>query len=237
MTTKIKKQIWSLFFRESNPKKYIIFLKKHGQPSLPKGQDEIEYHLHHIIPKNWFFENRVFLSFMNDAFNVIYLSRSHHALAHQLLFDLVKDSCDKGAFYLLENLNNQKALKQYPIAGAKATHKLLREQKKNFWNSTHQKQNAKKSLEKPDALLTRSLSGKKGGYSRNKNRIINSTIKILFLFENVPFLCIFNCQTGGDIVRILNSAKPSKMKRISPLVTGKRKTAYDWSCVILNETK
>lgn len=235
MTHQDKQTIWFLFFKNVNFNEYDRFLQLNEKKAKPI-EKFVEYHLHHIIPKYWFFENPSYLTFLNKQCHIIYLSRSDHAVAHLLLYKLLNDTRDLSAFYMLR-FNKTEALKQYRIAGAKATHLLLKNKNLNFWNSETQKSNAKKSLAKIDALLTRSLGGKKGGYQRNKNRLITKTTKILFLFEYKPFLCIFNCQTGGDVLKILNKAKPSNMKRISPLLNGKRKKAYGWSCVILIENK
>jgi len=54
-------------------------------------------------------------------------------------------------------------------------------------------------MAKSDALIVRSQGGKKGGYNRNKNRVIKKSDKVLFLFNQKPLVCIFNCQTGEDV--------------------------------------
>ena len=206
MTNKTQLTIRSIFFGIICPKEYFDFLQKNGKKK--KNEVSGESHLHHIIPKYWFFENSTYLPFMNTEFNLIYLSRDDHAFAHFLLYKLAKDNRDLSAFYML-CFNKHEALKHYRIAGAKAAHLLLKKRNQSFWNSEIQKNNAKKSLSKINARVTRSLGGNKGRYQRNKNRIITKTTKLLFLFESQPFLCIFNCQTGGDIVSILNQAKLS----------------------------
>lgn len=58
-------------------------------------------------------------------------------------------------------------------------------------------------MAKKDALLTRSKGGQKGGYERNKNRVISNDSKLLFFFNDIPFVCIFGCYTGGDVLRVL----------------------------------
>lgn len=94
--------------------------------------------------------------------------------------------------------------------------------------------NAAKSMARTDSHLIRSLSGKQGGYNRNINRVITKNSKVLFFFEGVPFLCVFNCQTGGDVLKELQKAKKTNLTRVSPLLTKKRKTLYGWSCSPIN---
>lgn len=57
---------------------------------------------------------------------------------------------------------------------------------------------ASRSLQKLDALETRSKGGRKGGRTRNLNRVITKNDRYLFYFEGTPVLCIFNCNTGTD---------------------------------------
>lgn len=57
-------------------------------------------------------------------------------------------------------------------------------------------------------------------------------IYFTFYYKNNPALCVFNCQTGGDIVRILQSY-PEKEKypyRVSGLLKGTKKSLHGWSC-------
>lgn len=76
--------------------------------------------------------------------------------------------------------------------------------------------------------------GKVGGRNRNLNRAITKNDRYLFLFENKPVLCVFNCETGGDVLKILHSFKQTKLQRVSQLLKGERKTLNGWSCECLN---
>lgn len=211
----------NLFFNEINDEPYWLFILK--QSGLVKVKNEA-VHIHHIVPKYWFYEHPCYLSFMNSPQNLMKLSIKQHIIAHEILFELKNDLRDLGAIYLLRG---QITLAQtnYKKLGAKAVHKKLKNKKGGFWNSEIQKKNASKSLAKKEALRIRSEGGKKGGYNRNINRLFNKNDRFCFSYMEKPFLCVFNCQTGGDIVTLLNQAKPSHLKRISALLTKKRKTA------------
>jgi hypothetical protein len=58
--------------------------------------------------------------------------------------------------------------------------------------------------------------------------------RFAFCFEGQPVLCVFNCETGTDVLEILNQYKLTPLERVSPLLTGKRKNAYGWSCKKIN---
>jgi len=106
----------------------------------------------------------------------------------------------------------------------------MKEKGKTFWDPLFQKEMAKRAIEKSGALAARSASGKIGGRKRNLNRILTKNDKFLFYFEGKPVLCTFNCETGTDILTILQQYKETPILRVSPLITGARQTAYGWSC-------
>jgi hypothetical protein len=186
-------------------------------------------HCHHIIPKYWFNDNPKYLNYMNSDANLIFLTQDNHIKAHEILYDIFGDPRDLGAVALLKGITFEASI-EYKRAGAYATHLVLKKAKKNLWSSEKQKRNAAKSMARNDAYLIRSLGGKQGGYNRNINRVITKNSKVLFCFEGIPFLCVFNCQTGGDVLKELQKAKKTNLTRVSPLLTKKRKTLYGWSC-------
>nr|AWX53130.1 hypothetical protein [Blidingia minima] len=221
-----------IFFNKINYNCYLNFLIQIKKKS--KNRPLIKGHVHHIIPKYWFKKNPEFLFFQNCEENLIYLTQEEHLLAHKILYKLKKTPQDLGAIYLLQKKRSE-AILQYKRLGAQAVHKIQKQNNQTFWNNEWQKQNALKSMAKSNAYETRSKGGKKGGYNRNVNRIITVKDKILFYFNKKPFLCVFNCKTGGDIQRILMKAHATNLKRVSPLLTGKRQSAYGWSCIWLTK--
>lgn len=226
-----------LFLKSKKNVKYFEFLASthfFGKKSLTKEflVDQI-IHRHHIIPKYWFNENSKYRDYMNSDANLIFLTQANHIKAHEILYDIFGDPRDLGAVALLKGMTFEASI-EYKRAGAYATHLVLKKAKKNFWDSEEQKMNAAKSMARNDAYSIRKLGGKLGGYNRNKNRVITKNSKVLFFFERVPFLCVFNCQTGGDVLKELQKAKKTNLTRVSPLLTKKRKTLYGWSCSLIN---
>ena len=171
----------------------------------------------------------------NSPSNLIQLSFEDHIIAHLLRFIAFRDKRDWAAYNLMRGFSTEgwKSLRQI---GAKTTHEILRKKKKHFWDPTFQKKMAKRSMERKDAILIRREGGKKGGRQTQKNKIIRSTDRFLFVHESSIQVCIFNCETGGDVLRELkniHSGSNPKWTRISPLITNKRKTMYGWSCTRL----
>nr|YP_009367897.1 putative HNH homing endonuclease [Hazenia capsulata]ARK14900.1 putative HNH homing endonuclease [Hazenia capsulata] len=194
-----------------------------------------EVHIHHIIPKYWFNDNPEYKSvFMDCLDNCVLLTRVNHIYAHVILFRLFKDPRDRGAILLLKN-QKVEAFLEFRRAGAYAAHLLQKQKCLGFWNSEQQKKNSLKSMAQENAIVSRSLGGKKGGYNKNINKIIRKTDKVLFLFQDQPFLCVLNCQTGGDVLKILYQAKPTSLKRVTPLLKKERKKLNGWSCVWLEK--
>lgn len=206
-------------------------------------------HNHHIIPqfcfKHYLEANKHKLSaeerdqvgvYMNSPANLIPLTERDHIKAHALLYEIYGDKRDAGAVQLLMGSFTE-AKKLWKQAGAygdshrkEATHALLKSEGRHFWDPQFQKQQAQKRIQKEDALLTRSEGGKKGGRNRNLNVAIKKEDKYLFLYNEEPYLCIFNCETGGDALKQLHSAIPTKLQRVTPLLKGDRGTLNGWSC-------
>lgn len=85
-------------------------------------------------------------------------------------------------------------------------------------------------MAKADALEIRSQGGKKGGRERQANRILHLEDRLEWSFNGEPFLCTFNLNSGGDVTKILNAARPTNLQRVPQLITGKRQRLYGWSC-------
>jgi hypothetical protein len=207
--------------------------KNTQNPSQIRADGEY-WNIHHIIPKHFFSQTPEQQAYCESSENVIWLLLEDHITAHELLYEQYKQAQDLGAVNLLRG-NKTEARKIWRQLGAAASHKVQKDNKISFWNSENQKQNAARSLSRSDALETRSKGGVVGGRNRNKDRVIKVTDRYLFSFHNEPSLCIFNCETGGDVLKILNWVRPTKIQRVSPIlkgefVTGGRRSAYGWSC-------
>lgn len=114
-------------------------------------QEETEYHIHHIVPKHWIRNIPDERQFCESPENLIQLSLNDHIQAHQLLYDLYKKPMDKAAVLMLSG-DKAASRRIWRQLGAEKVHTLLRSQQTNFWNSDFQKEMARRSIEKPDAL-------------------------------------------------------------------------------------
>jgi hypothetical protein len=201
--------------------------------------ENIKKHMHHIIPQ-YVFRNGSpeDLDFMNSPENAIELSLEDHIQAHVLLFEVYGNLQDKGAAYLLDNYE-QESRAIWQILGAKASHKVQQAHGKNMWNNEFQKEMAKRSLAKPDALETRSKGGKIGGKKRNEGIAIKPHERYIFFYKKEPILCVLNCSTGGDVVAEIKkfesiTGQTTKLSRATNLLSGERNSLYDWSCMKLD---
>jgi hypothetical protein len=235
---------WFNFLKNEQNKKYYEHLENSG-PYPP----DTYLHSHHIIPRfcfQYFFLpedsgqnleiNKKIRDFVDSPANLILLSVEDHRKAHQLLLEIYGDKRDAGAVKLLtgQYLDAAKFWKQ---AGAEATHKILKEKDAHFWSRDFQVKQARKSMAKEDALAIRRKAGEIGGRNKSLDIAIRKEDRILFSFNGEECLCIFNCQTGGDICRELNKVIPTKIQRVTPLLTGERKYAYGWTCKKIDQNK
>lgn len=207
--------------------KYFKFIDECRTKVYPDG---LIIHQHHIIPKHWFNDKSPFQQdFRDRKENLIPISLEDHIEAHRLLYEIYERPQDLSSYFLLKGLLPE-ALAEFRRAGALATNALMKEQKRTFWDPLFQKEMAKRSMEKEGALEARSASGKMGGRKRNVNRILTKEDKFIFYFESQPVLCIFNCETGTDVLEIIQQYKETPIQRVSPLIKGERQTSYGWSC-------
>ena len=216
-------QWWYLFDRKNDYFKFIeeCRLKKYGDEEL---------HTHHIIPKYRFDQtNPEEMAYCEASENLIRLSVADHVRAHALLFEIYGDPRDKAAVLMLQG-DKAASRKIWRQQGAKAVHQKLSAEGSNFWNSSFQQELGARSLARPDALEIRSKGGQIGGKNRQKGRVIRTADRYVFSYDGVPVLCIINCETGGEVLEVLNSFKQTKLTRATPLLNGTRQSLHSWSC-------
>lgn len=168
-------------------------------------------------------------SFYDSSFNLISLTIEDHIKAHQLLNNIYNNERDRGAVLMLSG-RTPEAERIWRQLGARATNALMREQKRTVFDPEWQRIMGLRSMQRPDALKIRSEGGKKGGFNTKKDIAIKLHQRFVFSYEGKEFLCIFKCQTDGQVCKLLNEAIPTKIKRVTPLLDGSRSMAYGWSC-------
>ncbi len=229
MTQKLNSNTWKNIDRNN---KYFEFIEE------CKNKKYIEntiLHLHHIIPqyvigKNPSLDDKLFIQ---SSQNIIILSVEDHAKAHKLLYEIYGNEQDNGATLMLNNYETE-SRKIWRTLGAKEVNKLMRDQKRTFWDPEFQKEMATRSMAKDNAIEIRKIAGKKGGLATKKGIAINSQEKYIFNFEDQPVLCIINCNSGQEVLNELNKFKYTPLQRVTPLLKGERKKLHGWSCKKLN---
>ena len=231
-----EENIYTAFIKNCRSKTYLV------NPDDPLST----IHSHHIIPRHLLNETDEELAYCESSENLIDLSVADHICAHELFNKVYPSPQNQGSIFALRKSIKlaQKCLKQ---AGAAASHMIQREKKVGIFNpdlaSEIGRKGAKASLARPDAIEIRREAGKVGGAKRHTGNIVGEGDKIVWYYnpERVgsgtqtsdpgeAVCCTFNCETGGQIVQSLNSIYPSNLTRISPVLTGERKSAYGWSC-------
>jgi hypothetical protein len=101
---------------------------------------------------------------------------------------------------------------------------------------------AARSMARPDAREIRSKAVKIGGRKRNVGRVIKKGDRYVFFYKNNPIICIYACETGGEVVDVLREIPLTEIDmyghesrvrvpdRVTQLLNGERFTALNWSC-------
>lgn len=134
-------------------------------------------HEHHILPKPFF--KPILEPFYELPFNIIMLTPLEHIRAHELLYDLYQDMLDVCAIHLLRG-NMSEALRIWRQAGGHATQRLLRARGSEFYDRDYQREMARRSMARPDALEIRSAGGKVGGRNTQIGRAIKKEDRYVF---------------------------------------------------------
>jgi len=220
--------------RFDSTNEYFSFIKQCSKKQYMPENGPLQ--THHIIPKYAFKDTPENQHLMEHPDNLIKLSHEDHLQAHCLLFKLYGNDQDQGAITLLSG-DIPAGQKQWHKMGAKASHKVQNNNNITLWNAEYQKEMAKRSMENPRALEFRSEGGKRGGVTRNLDRVITATDRYIFSFKNVEVLCILNCRTGGEVLKELHAFQLTKLTRVTPLLKGERQSLYGWSCKCVTTEK
>lgn len=188
-------------------------------------------HLHHIIPMYVFKETQTLedLQFMKSSENFINLSIQDHIKAHELLFEIYGNLKDFGALQILSGQLSE-GVKTWKQLGAQSSHKIQKQNKKTMWDQNFQKEMASRSMARQDALQIRSQGGKKGRRMAKLGIAIQAYERYIFSYKGKQEICIINCQTGTEVLNILQFLHPTRLQRVTPLLNGTRKSLYGWSC-------
>eukprot|EP01023_Acetabularia_acetabulum_P033846 TRINITY_DN31695_c0_g2_i1.p1 TRINITY_DN31695_c0_g2~~TRINITY_DN31695_c0_g2_i1.p1 ORF type:complete len:422 (+),score=43.09 TRINITY_DN31695_c0_g2_i1:347-1612(+) len=207
--------------------RYDQFIEECRNKDYPKGT---YLENHHILPRH--------AGGSDEPQNLIKLSLEDHVKAHLIRYKVYKSRYDLAMTLFRKNLSVEaweSILSQNGIKTTALQKRFGFEKGQIFWNSEFQKEMAQRSVTSEHAMKMRGVGGKKGGRTRNLNRIIIQQDKYLFFHNDCETVCIFNCETGGDILRELNKVIPTRLQRVSQLLRDERKKLHGWSCKPLND--
>ena len=196
---------------------------------------DTQMHVHHIIPEYVFNHSAATpadLEFKNSQENLVVLSIEDHIIAHQLLYEVYGNKQDCGAILILTG-QLAEASRVWKQLGAWASHNVQEENERQFWNQEFQKEMARRSMARPDALLIRSVGGQIGGKTTKLYVAIKPHERFTFLYKGEAKVSLFNCSLGSQVLEVLNAVQPSKLQRATPLLNGSRQNLNGWSCVRL----
>lgn len=202
--------------------KYIDYANKMKTHEYP---EELKSKLitHHIVP--------VHDGGTDDPENKVKLSFRDHVYAHLLLAEVYGEAVDDMTYKMMSGMEENVYLAVRKL-GALATHALLKSRGENFWNRDFQTEMSRRAVEKDRAqgFKDRSRGGKIAGDKRWANFLTTPETKWLFSYNDQEIVCVFDCSHGGEIMKELQQIYPNKeFKRVSPLLSGSRKKAYNWS--------
>jgi len=208
--------------------KYFDFIESRRIQSYDENE---QTHSHHIIPMYVFKEtqNLEDLQFMNSPENIIRLSLEDHIMAHQFLLEVYGNKKDQGAIQILSGQLSEGA-KTWKKLGAEAVHEIQKQQNKTMWNTDFQKEMARRSMEREDAIQIRSQGGKKGGKMAKLGIAIQAHERYTFSYKGEEKVSVINCQTGTEVLDILKAIHPTPLQRVSQLLNGTKKSLHGWSC-------
>lgn len=208
--------------------KYFEFITQCKNKKYPETTPT---HLHHVIPQYAFGQDpsKEDKAYMDSSTNIVILSVEDHTKAHELLYEIYGNAQDRGAVLMLSGYE-QESRAIWRKLGAVKVNELMKDQQKTFWDPVFQKKMAARSMARVDAIEIRSKAGKVGGTNRQRGRAIGLEDRYLFCLNDQPMLCIFNCDSGTQVLEELNKCHKTPLQRVSPLLNGTRASLHGWSC-------
>lgn len=190
--------------------------------------------IHHIVPRHHYKANKLKFDTFDSPNNRVPVTFEDHIKAHQIRFDVYGEYGDKVAFTKMANLT-QEGMRAMQQTGGQIANIKFKEEGRLMHDPKWQSEMGERSMARPDALSIRSKGGKLGNRKRHQNRTVRFEDRYLWFVEGKPFLCTFGFDNGGDLLRTLHQARPTKLQRISPLITGQKKSLHGWSCQKISE--
>ena len=217
-------------FIKNKSNKYLdfIFECREKYPAYSEEKKAACY-THHIVPRHHYKNHGLDKQTFDLPANTVRLTFEDHVKAHEIRYEVYQEYGDLMAFRQMSGLAEDGMNIMQKIGGQVVNIKFKQEGHMMF-SSTWQKEMAARSMARPDALEIRSKGGRIGGTRRQVNRIVRVEDRYEWSVDDKPFLCTFNLNSGGDMLKTLYAARPTKLQRVTPLINGSRKKLHGWSC-------
>lgn len=217
-------------FKSGGLNKYLDFIKECREKEQNYSSEQLNsLSYHHIVPRHHYKKYNLDMGTFEAPENKVKVTFEDHITAHELRFEVYGERGDQAAFLRMKG-HQEEGMRAMQQAGGQAANVLFKERGMLMHDPEFQKEMARRSLERPDALQIRSAGGKRGNFIRHQNVTVRVEDRIEWSYKKRPYLCTFGFDNGGDLLRALNEAIPTKLKRVSPLVKGDRQSASGWSC-------
>lgn len=191
---------------------------------------------HHIVPGHHFRKHGLSDQFYDLPMNLVPLSFEDHIRAHELRYETYKEAGDRAAFTAMKGLGSE-GMAILQKLGGQAANKRFKARGELFHNPEYQREMARRSMERPDALEIRSAAGKQGARkSRETASVVKETDRFEWSYKDQPIVCTFGFNHAGDLLEALQKVQVTEMKKVWFLVTGARKKMYGWSCTKIENT-
>lgn len=194
---KKKEQIFKSIADFSPNNIYFTFIK--SCKTLEILQDRYTEN-HHIIPLSH--------GGSDTRENIICLSYCNHVEAHRLIFMVTHNLVDAYIYNMMSGQTTE-SRKLFRQLGAYVSHTKQKNARTGMFSKEFQKNMSQRSLKSEIAQKARKKVGTELGKKRQINRILTSDQKFLLTKDNQEIVCIMNCNTGQDIVRIIALIDPT----------------------------
>ena len=217
-------------FKKNRSNKYLdfIFECREKYPAYSQEKQKSCY-AHHIVPRHHYKNHELNMETFDLPANTVRLTFEDHIKAHEIRYEVYQEYGDLMAARHMSGLTEE-GMTLMQKAGGQAVNVKFKKEGRLMYDPECQAEMAGRSMARPDAREIRSKGGKKGGTKRQENRIIRVEDRYEWCVDGQPFLCTFNFNSGGDLLKDLYTARPTKLQRVSPLINGTKKKLHGWSC-------
>lgn len=214
--------------QQNRSNKYLDFIKECREKARTYTKEQLDAcYQHHIVPRHHYKNYKLDWDTFDLPENLVTVTHEDHVKAHEVRFEVYNELADKVAYTSMTG--SAEKFRAFQQAGGQAANRIFREEKRQMFDPEFQREMARRSIERPDARAIRSEGGKKGNRVRHQNVTVRKEDRYTWNFRAQPFLCTFGFDNGGDLLKELYKAQPTKLARVTPLIKGEKRSLHGWS--------